>query len=178
MKEPLLGNGSLVQHSELGKGIVKTVKEFTYTVYFFGKGEIAIPKSLEGLEIIEPVPSGEDLVNLKDIEHAIARILIKWGDFSENVPLGEIWTGGKLILVPGREGIKAKEIPIETFFHKIVMIRDRLRVLEQHINRHEKLSDEDKLDLQQYVTRIYGSLTSFNLLFKRKEDWFRGSTNT
>lgn len=77
-------------------------------------------------------------------------------------------------LKPGEEGLKSKEIPIDTFFHKIVMLRDRLRVLEQNINSHAKLSDEDKVNLQQYITRCYGSLTTFNVLFDRKEDWFVG----
>jgi len=75
-------------------------------------------------------------------------------------------------LKPGEEDLQSKEIPIDTFFHKIVMVRDRLRVLEQNINSHEKLSDSDKVHLQQYVSRIYGSLTTFNILFAKKEDHF------
>ena len=83
-----------------------------------------------------------------------------------------------MVLKPGDEDLKSKEIPVETFFHKIVMLRDRLRVLEQNINSHNKLSDEDKVNLQQYITRCYGSLTTFNVLFDRKEDWFKGETKS
>jgi uncharacterized radical SAM superfamily protein len=91
---------------------------------------------------------------------------------SVEVALGGKWEGGKLVLVPREGGLAAKEIPLDAFFHKIVMVRDRLRVLEQRINAHGGLSDEDKVELQQYVTRCYGSLTSFNILFKHEKDHF------
>ena len=91
------------------------------------------------------------------------------------VDLGDKWKDGTLIMKPGKSGLQEKEMPIETFFHKIVMVRDRLRVLEQNINSHAGLSDEDKVNLQQYITRVYGSLTSFNILFSEKEDYFIGS---
>ena len=89
--------------------------------------------------------------------------------------LGKEWEGGTMILQPANLELKPKEMPIETFFHKIVMMRDRLRVLEQNINSHKVLTDEEKVSLQQYITRIYGSMTSFNILFDDKEDYFVGS---
>lgn len=84
------------------------------------------------------------------------------------------WRGGTLIMRPSREGQKEKEIPLDDFFHKIVMVRDRLRVLEQKLNSHSVLTDADKVELHQYITRIYGTLTTFNVLFADREDWFVG----
>ena len=101
-------------------------------------------------------------------------MLQKWSDISEIVPIADKWKGGKLILEPEDTNLQSKEIPIDTFFHKIVMVRDRIRVMEQKINS-SKLDDQDKIDLQQYITRIYGSLTTFNILFKIKEQQFTGS---
>ena len=92
--------------------------------------------------------------------------------------LGTRWQGGELVLKPGKEGTAEKRIPIETFFHKIVMLRDKLRVLEQRINAHGTLSDEEKVALQQYVTGCYGTLTSFNVLFAdATRQGFRGASS-
>ncbi len=89
-------------------------------------------------------------------------------------PLGERWGGGELILKPGKEGTQEKRVPLEQFFQKIVMIRDKLRVLEQKVNAAPSLSAEEKVQLQQYITGCYGSLTTFNVLFREREDWFVG----
>jgi hypothetical protein len=92
------------------------------------------------------------------------------------VELGGRWQGGELVLRPGKVGTAEKRIPIDAFFHKVVMLRDRLRVLEAKLNSHPQLSDEDKVQLQQYITACYGSLTTFNLLFARREDGFAGAS--
>ena len=91
-----------------------------------------------------------------------------------DVELGGRWQGGEVILKPGKEGTQEKRIPIEALFAKVVMIRDKLRVLEQKINSNGKLSAEEKVQLQQYVTGCYGSLTTFNVLFANKGDVFVG----
>jgi hypothetical protein len=88
------------------------------------------------------------------------------------VPLSDKWLGGTMLLQTSDNALKRTEISIEDFFHKIVMLIDRLRVMEQNIYSHKKLTDEDKLNLQQYITRCYGSLTTFNVLFNKKEHWF------
>jgi hypothetical protein len=106
---------------------------------------------------------------LKNIVARAAR-----GDEDLPVELAGKWEGGEVILRPGKPGLQEKAIPIDAFFHKIVMVRDRLRVMEQKINSHKGLTDVEKVELQQYITRIYGSLTTFNVLFSQRDDQFRG----
>ena len=95
----------------------------------------------------------------------------------EDCKIAEKWEGGTLLLQPKDKSLQAKEMPIEGFFHKIVMTRDRLRVMEQKINANNKMTDADKVEMQQYITRIYGSLTTFNVLFKLKADYFVGDSS-
>src|SRR5512146_1286355 len=90
------------------------------------------------------------------------------------VRLAPKWEGGTVVLKPGDAQTQPKELPIDALLHKVVMIRDRLRVLEQRINAHEKLTDAEKVEMQQYVTRCYGSLTTFNVLFREERDRFVG----
>jgi hypothetical protein len=90
-------------------------------------------------------------------------------------PMANKWEGGMIRLVPGNSELQAKDLPIDTLFHKVVMVRDRLRTLEQKLNANPKLTDAEKVELQHYITRVYGSLTSFNLLFREKQDQFIGA---
>jgi hypothetical protein len=111
------------------------------------------------------LPSEVDLDMDMDTFRSVLKEVIRDELGVGELPLGGRWQGGELILKPGKEGTAEKRVPIETFFHKVVMIRDRLRVLEQRINAHASLTDEDKVAMQQYVTACYGTLTTFNVLF-------------
>ena len=168
--------GTRIDHDKFGEGIIGKINLISYDVYFdTGKREIL--KTSDEFQVLSKVESNEQeaSVDLDAIEKLISYTLDKYASLQEVVPLGEKWTGGKMILQPSNPTLKSKEIPIEIFFHKIVMLRDRLRVLEQNINSHQKLTDEEKVDLQQYITRIYGSLTTFNILFKEKDQYFVGA---
>ncbi len=173
MEDEVLGIGSRVKHKEYGPGVVIQVKSNSYLITFIEHGNREIARSYEGLEIIEQLVPADDLVSLEMIEYSLIKILRTFSDIQETVPIAEKWTGGSLILKPANPELKPYEMPISTFFNKIIMIRDRLRVLEQKVNT-SKLSDEEKITLQQYITRCYGSLTSFNILFKYKTNGFVG----
>jgi len=165
-----LGIGSRVKHEEYGLGVVMNVSSNYYTITFYNQGSERVDLEAE-LEIIEYVVPEKEMVSFFDVEQSLNRILEKWNGQTESVPLGDRWKGGTLILKPGVDGLSTKEMPIETFFHKIVMMRDRLRVLEQKVNA-SGLNDEEKVDCQQYITRCYGSMTSFNILFKDSNHQF------
>lgn len=174
MSDQELGIGSRVRHPEFGDGVVINIKSKTYLIVFITRGRIEVAKSYTNLEVLDNVEPETDLISLFDVERVLTNIIKRYSDVQETVSMGAKWTGGKMLLQPANTGLKPKEIPIDTFFNKIVMLRDRLRVLEQRINSHELLSDEDKVNLQQYITRIYGSLTTFNVLFKDDKDHFVG----
>jgi hypothetical protein len=168
----LLGVGSRVQHPTYGQGAVIRLHLKAYEVCFMQQGIKLVGKNFDNWEIIEAIPAQES-VTFTEAEKSLTRILRAWSDVSEVVPLGDKWEGGTMVLNPKDVKQKPKEIPIEQFFHKIVMVRDRVRVMEQRINS-SNISDEKKVNLQQYITRIYGSLTTFNVLFKNKEQYFVG----
>lgn len=95
-----------------------------------------------------------------------------------DVPLANKWQGGAIVLKPADAQLQAKEISVDALFHKVVMIRDRLRVLEQKLNAHPKLADAEKLEMQGYITKCYGSLTTLNVLFRDKDDQFQGEKSS
>lgn len=170
--DQILGVGSRVKHPAYGDGVVISVEVAAYTVVFILHGSKLVGKDYDGMEIIEQIAYSSE-VSFSEAEQSLIRILKTYNGLESKVELGDKWDNGLMVLRPSNSSLKDKEIPIDTFFHKIVMVRDRLRVMEQRINS-SKLSDEEKVNLQQYITRIYGSLTSFNVLFKYKEDHFRG----
>lgn len=172
----ILGIGSRVKHPAFGDGVVIGAEVAAYCVCFITYGIKIVGKEYKAWDIIEHIEA-DDKVSFSEAEQSLIKILKAWSDISEVVPLGDKWANGLMILKPGDEALKPKEIPIDAFFHKIVMVRDRLRVMEQRINA-SGLTDEEKVNLQQYITRIYGSLTTFNILFKNKEDNFVGEKST
>lgn len=174
MEQTNLGIGTRLQHTQHGPGVIVGVKYATYIISFINVGMKEIEKTDSHLDEIIPENVTEEIETHSEVEKSLLKILRLWGGITETVPLGDRWKGGMLLLQPADKTQKPKEIPVDIFFHKIVMLRDRLRVLEQNINSHKLLSDEDKVNLQQYITRIYGSLTTFNVLFKNKEQWFVG----
>lgn len=174
MEPTTLGIGTRLQHAHFGPGVIVGIRFATYMISFINHGIKEIDKNDGKLEEIIPENLTEELETQSEVENSLLKILRMWGGLTEIVPIGDRWHKGMLILQPFDKSLKPKEIPVEDFFHKIVMLRDRLRVLEQHINSNKKLDDEDKVNLQQYITRCYGSLTTFNVLFKNKEQWFVG----
>lgn len=169
--------GTRVSHEKYGEGIISENNALTYKIIFVRGGEIEFSKMSVNLDVVEPAEATDDQprLNLKEFEKVLTHILNKYNGIEHKADLGKKWQGGTMILQPANKELKPKDMPIETFFHKIVMMRDRLRVLEQNINSSDSLTDEEKVNLQQYISRIYGSMTSFNILFEDKDDYFVGA---
>ena len=174
MDQLTLGIGTRLQHTQHGPGVIVGIRYATYIISFIHQGVKEIDKNDTHLDEIIPENVSVELETQSDMEKSLLKILRLWGGINELVPLGDRWKNGTMLLQPADKSQKPKEIPIDVFFHKLVMARDRLRVLEQQLNAHKGLSDEEKVNLQQYITRIYGSFTTFNVLFKNKEHWFVG----
>jgi len=176
MENEILGIGSRVNHKDYGFGVVIQVKAASYLITFKEQGTREILKNYDGLEVIDLMEQPDDLISYEVVEQSLIKILRQFSDLQEVVPIADKWRGGTLILKPSNSEMKPYEMPISTFFNKIIMVRDRLRVLEQKVNA-SKLCEEDKVACQQYITRSYGSLTSFNILFKNKSDIFVGESS-
>lgn len=168
--------GMKVKHPEYGLGTVKGVSEYMADVRFDCGLRTLSPEQCN----LEPAEAQAEITALTIplttlIAETVAAMVGKLGlerDDSILEQMGLRWQKGMMVLRPSDPTLLAKEVPLEVFFHKIVMVRNNLRVLEQKINAHEKLSDAEKIEMQQYITRSYGSLTTFNLMFKEKEDQF------
>jgi hypothetical protein len=165
-----------VRHPRHGLGTVKALTEHTADISFDDAPRTVDPTSSD-LTVAEPTAKLTEMeVPLSALIRETAQAMIdglglrKSDEVVEG--LATRWQRGTLVLQPADASLQAKEVPLETFFHKIVMIRNNLRVLEQKVNANEKLSEAEKFELHQYITRSYGSLTTFNILFKRKEDQF------
>jgi hypothetical protein len=174
MEQEKLGIGTRLQHTLYGPGVIVGIKYATYLISFIHDGVKEIDKNDPKLDEIIAENVTTEIETTSEVERSLLKILRLWGGTAEIVPLGDKWKGGTLILLPSDKSLKPKELPVEDIFHKIVMLRDRLRVLEQNINSSKNLSDEEKVNIQQYITRCYGTLTTFNVLFRDKEHWFVG----
>ncbi len=181
METTSIGIGSRVEHPHFGKGIVvESANEFL-SIWFKSQNAVKqVSTSYADLKIIS-LNTAEQIsnnasVSLVEIENALEQILDRKLHEFQLVPMSNKWNNGTLVLKPADAQLQEKEIPIETFFHKIVMVRDRLRLIEQKINAHKVLTDEQKVDLQQYITGVYGSLTTFNILFKETHHQFKGAS--
>lgn len=170
-----LGVGSKINHPKFGLGVICTFDQDFYKIYFNSLDEVkAIAKDFDKLEVIEQTSTDVPSIEIKDIENALESIFLKYSEDSKPVHLASKWIGGELILAPGNKELQNKVVPLTTFFNKIIAVREKLRVLEQNINNHVSLNEQEKLHLQQYISRAYGSLTTFNILFADKEDQFKG----
>jgi hypothetical protein len=180
MKISALQVGMAVKHPGYGDGVVKTIGEHTAEILFPDGRKTVEPESSE----LQPAEAqiaitGLDLSLRGFVEQVVGRVISDLGLEKPDAEVDKLalrWHRGKLVLHPSDPALQTKEVPLEVFFHKIVMMRNNFRVLEQKINANDKLTDAEKVELQQYVTRCYGSLTTFNLLFRNKEDQFGGAS--
>jgi hypothetical protein len=178
MKIEALHVGMKVRHPQYGVGTVKTVSEQTAEIRF-DDGQRTVAPEAAGLEPAEAqvAVSGLNQPLKVFVTETVQAAIDAMGLEKPNAApeeLGVRWHRGKLVMHPADPTLQTKDVDIEVFFHKIVMMRNNLRVLEQKINAHDKLSEGEKIDMQQYITKCYGSMTTFNVLFRNKEGQFGG----
>ena len=171
--------GMKVRHPELGSGTVKGLSEHVADIRFDSGLRSLAPEQSDLMpdEALAEV-SGLAVPLTELVAETVAALVKEMGlerDDSVVEELAARWAKGMMILRPSDPALQNKEIPLEAFFHKIVMMRNNFRVLEQKINGHPQLSDAGKVELQQYISRCYGSMTTFNLLFKRDSDHFKSN---
>ncbi len=176
MKIEALHTVMRVKHPQYGAGTVKAIAEHTADI-LFEEGQRTVAPDTSGLQPAEAhaALSGLELPLSQIIDQTVSAAIRELGLASPDAEveqLGARWHAGRVALHPADSALQPKEVPMEAFFHKIVMMRNNLRVLEQKINGHEKLNDGEKVEMQQYITRCYGSMTTFNILFKDKADQF------
>jgi len=169
----LLGVISRIRHNMYGKGVIIALDADNYQVCFVENGIMPIGKSYNGWDVIDRIKP-EQSISYTNLERSLERVLQAHDLLPADIELAHKWEGGSLIIRDSDGTVKEKEVPIDTFFKKIIMVRERLRVMEQRINS-SNLTEEEKINLQQYITRAYGSLTTFNVLFQEKDEQFIGS---
>lgn len=198
------GVGSILNHPIFGRGLVIKADDSTFTIVFDSGESRRIDRAFEGIvteHLVEPSEIPEEPATRSESssdatsptisaaapgtaapgasDHGadvgiLKRLLEDFGLVNPSTAIGKRWSGGKMILVPGKSDTQSKEIPLDIFFKKIIGVRERLRVLEQKINNLPDIPPEAKLELQGYITRSYGSLTTFNVLFADKSEYFVG----
>jgi len=168
---PRLGIGTIVRHFQFGVGRVVAYEPGQYVIVFRGGDTRRVAFSFDGLEVDERKGDPET----DRIRQAVREVLGEHGWIDVDLELAPRWAGGTLRLIPGKSDVQPKEVSIEAFFKKILGIRDRLRVLEQKINAHPTLAPEEKLEFHGYITRCYGSLTTFNVLFGAEGSRIQGT---
>jgi len=169
---PRLAVGALVNHVDYGRGRIVRYQDDGYLVLYKNGETRWVGYQFHGVTPVEDAGDPE----LERVKQAVREVLVDYGWLDAGLEMGKRWLGGTLRMIPGQEGTQPKDVPIEAFFKKVIGVREKLRVLEQKINNHSKLTPEEKIELEGYISRCYGSLTTFNVLFANKASYFTSGT--